>query len=353
MEKKFMKYCIDCNQLLTETNMRLDGKYILQRCKKCHGTYRIKYKVDINCSECGQIFKIAKQRFNKLWRCIDCAKRFNRGAGRINNVNDFYFSEITIENSYWAGFLAADGCLQQGMKNLSLGLQHIDLGHLEKFKSNINFKGKIHTHTYFHKQLKKNYTFSNMTITSPRMCEDLKTNFNLTPKKSLTLKPPINLNFEQSLSYIKGYIDGDGCIDTSGNMNLKIHGTEEVMIWIKTILNTITKGGSIWPRKNIFIYSITGFYAMEVLPIILNSVSLGLERKWGKVINHKRIYRNADTRIWSIKEKEVILNNLNNLKAIYISLPNRTKSAIKAQRQILKRTLTNDNANKNSVKSNI
>jgi hypothetical protein len=61
---------------------------------------------------------------------------------RSYNLNTAYFSEPTIRNSYWAGFIAADGCLtRKGALRIALSIK--DREHLEKLKSELNFSGPI------------------------------------------------------------------------------------------------------------------------------------------------------------------------------------------------------------------
>lgn len=59
------------------------------------------------------------------------------------NVNENFFSLDTPESFYWAGFIAADGCILKNLKVLEIGLGIKDKKHLKKFKSAIKYTGNI------------------------------------------------------------------------------------------------------------------------------------------------------------------------------------------------------------------
>ena len=58
---------------------------------------------------------------------------------RKYNVNDNFFEKTDVLNCYWAGFIAADGCIIEGKKQnqLSIGLAKKDFNHLNLFKNDI------------------------------------------------------------------------------------------------------------------------------------------------------------------------------------------------------------------------
>lgn len=56
---------------------------------------------------------------------------------RTYNVNDYYFTDSSNQSIYWAGFIAADGCLSKKDNSFSLSVAIKDIAHLEKFKENI------------------------------------------------------------------------------------------------------------------------------------------------------------------------------------------------------------------------
>jgi hypothetical protein len=204
------------------------------------------------------------------------------------NKNQLFFRNYTLQNCYWAGFLAADGCISKPTE-LQIILSIKDIGHLRKFKKHIDYTGKIKT----------NKDICRLLICSKDIVNDLGKNFNIYAQKTFNLLPP-KLNGDFALAYITGYIDGDGCIGYykhKKNKNyiynyyrLHITGTYNLLKWISDQLNLIYKSKfvchNISTRTNtsVYQYQIVANKAKAVL-LRLNNVSVPkLERKWG-IIN--------------------------------------------------------------------
>lgn len=149
---------------------------------------------------------------------------------RKYSLEDNFFTTYTDLSCYWAGFLAADGCILSNGNYVSLELNSIDLNHIQKFHLALCFTGPI---TY-----KGNA--ARLQITSDVIVHDLINNFNITRQKTFTLQPP-NLNTEDHIrSFIRGYIDGDGSIWFEHDIRYKkpqyrlsMAGTESMLEWIK------------------------------------------------------------------------------------------------------------------------
>lgn len=167
------------------------------------------------------------------------------GTGnRKYNCNHEYFFIPNIENCYWAGFIAADGSIRQDNKTLAIKISETDLCILDKFKTIINFDGPIskekETSSY---DIKRNKIYTgqpsiNIRISSKKICHDLYKNFNITTKKTLTLRPPNINDLDLCLAYIVGIIDGDGCINFQRNKKswhpfFQFYGTESIIRWAK------------------------------------------------------------------------------------------------------------------------
>ena len=136
------------------------------------------------------------------------------------------FEEInTEEKAYWLGFLYADGYVASGKRNdVELSLQLSDKCHLKKFKDFIGFEGKLITDSF-----RCRISFKNKKIK-----QDL-IKLGCTPKKSLTLKFPTEEQVPKELipHFIRGYLDGDGCIVcTEKHRSVEILGTESMLIGI-------------------------------------------------------------------------------------------------------------------------
>lgn len=209
---------------------------------------------------------------------------------RKYQVNDDFFSNRdSLECCYWAGFVAADGCVGSPKKNcLRVKIKDTDLDHLARFKNSIGYDGNFHVS---HKNLN---TYVCINIHSKKIVDDLAW-FKITKRKSLTLEPP-PLYAEQALAFLIGYIDGDGCISIeklkkrSPRLRVHVVGTQKVLCWIKEIFDKIAPfSTNANPRKmgKVYQYSIASKKALHVLSG-LNGVNVPkLGRKWDKINQYK------------------------------------------------------------------
>lgn len=162
--------------------------------------------------------------------------------------NERFFRIPNTINSYWSGFIAADGCVYKtkGQNCLNIFISYKDIQHLERFKEDIGFSGdiKIIDRENSGRNLKGcRITSSKMcriNIFSDSICNDLFSNYNITPKKSLTLQPPPQLCDRDIIAYIAGLIDGDGCIaKNKKSYSIYIIGTKQILKWCLSNINRI------------------------------------------------------------------------------------------------------------------
>lgn len=211
------------------------------------------------------------------------------------SCNEKFFKSITIENSYYAGFIAADGCIVTTTKNnkaLQIDIQQKDSYILKNLKRDIEYTGPIINKKRYRYNVKVENS-SVLKISSIDICQDLEQNFNIKSRKSLTLKPPKNLSLKQSLAYIIGYIDGDGSIFYSTykrkygskRYQLSIVGTKEILNWINSIFSQKYKvNKKVYKRDKIYQYALGRMDSEKVLKSLKKIKIKKLERKWSKVI---------------------------------------------------------------------
>lgn len=142
-------------------------------------------------------------------------------------VNDCFFGVPNIENCYWAGFLAADGCIHKGTNILSVTLKGTDRCILEAFQKALGAK-KDFIRTIVRPNANIQVRFD---CSSNQIVDDLKTNFNIVPQKTLILNPPNLTNRALIDAFIIGLIDGDGHIKT--NKLWGVCGTNEICAWVQ------------------------------------------------------------------------------------------------------------------------
>lgn len=151
------------------------------------------------------------------------------------SFNEHYFNTIdSNEKSYWLGFLAADGCVEDRPKRtmrITIGLHPKDNEHILKFKQSINASNPV--------KLYKDS--SRIELHSNTMAADLK-KYGIIPRKSLILKFPTNIEEKFIPSFIHGYFDGDGWVHIRKNsnlLNIGFIGTRSIITGIKIFLERI------------------------------------------------------------------------------------------------------------------
>lgn len=208
-------------------------------------------------------------------------------GGRKHYHNEHYFSEPTIENCYYAGFIAADGCVtvSKGAPMLIFGVKQTDRIILERFADAIEFTGKVKDRE---QERKGTVCYrSDLWICNVRtIIADLAKHFNITPKKTQTLMPPNLTNVDHVKAYITGYIDGDGhlSIKKNGQPYLAIAGTLEMLLWISKWFSVWYKTDRVYAppvkNRNIYMVSVTNVRTETIVKELLSVNVPRLERKW-------------------------------------------------------------------------
>lgn len=220
---------------------------------------------------------------------------------RKSNLN--ILNEDSLSSYYWAGFIAADGCVRKRKSKilLKIKLSQKDLKHLKKYKCYINSTNKIN------KSVIVSHKIGNRIIGSSKVCslesgdtEALKVfikKFDLKPNK--TYNPPkfkfySKLKKQYLLAFLIGMIDGDGTIkkrkDRVNGLSITLRCHQSWILFFKRLcksLNSLLRtnikpfkvknsnlvGFSIYQKKTIS--ELQSLIKLENLPI--------LERKWGKL----------------------------------------------------------------------
>lgn len=234
-----------------------------------------------------EIMKLLK---NRSYKSITMrAKRMNLKSNRSllfqlkerkNKFNENFFENINTLNSYWAGFIAADGNVYKN--RITIRLSSLDRDHLIKLKNDLNFEGDI--------KYSNNKKYSGIYFFSKKTKNDIKNNFNIIPKKSLILEPPFIEDENCLISFICGLLDGDGSIYYKNDkIYMKFLGTKKILDWVKNVLskyididkNSVNESGKIYSleiHKKDSVLKIFNLVQKYNLPL--------LDRKWEKLKNY-------------------------------------------------------------------
>ena len=249
---------------------------------------------------------------------VQIAKQYNVTSGTIRDIlnkcnvkrkspeeynrkyyfDEHYFDIIDSRNkAYIMGLLYADGCNLANDNGVTLKLQEKDKEILEK----INKELKNEKPLSFYEMSRKNQNWQNtysIELYSEHLTETL-TSKGLIPCKSLVLTFPDWLDRNFYADFIRGYMDGDGCISKDiTRASVNIVGTEE---FCKSLANIFKEELNLdkyhiyfpsasEPGKNTRVLAIYGFNrVVDVLNYIYKDAELYIQRKYDI---YKSIYCN-------------------------------------------------------------
>lgn len=223
--------------------------------------------------------------------------KLNRGKHRRYSIDLSFFDRPNLLNCYWAGFIAADGCIKSERSEVVIVLQARDKQHLENFREACNFTGPIKT-----LQPKNSSPINGRSIKSGpavrlefygvhQWINSLEQNFKIAKRKSLTLEPP-NLDDKLAMAFITGYLDGDGCIGynkCTRQYSMRFRGTKNMLEWIKANFDKLVpainrRAAKVGKWDGHFSYVVSGSRALVVIKKLGQLPLQKLVRKWTKII---------------------------------------------------------------------
>lgn len=199
-----------------------------------------------------------------------------------NTVFDCIDSE---EKAYWLGFLYADGNVSSSINNVELSLSAVDTNHLEKYRTFLKNESPVKVSNVTCNG--KNFSRCRLSVTNKHFKEQL-ISLGCTPNKSLTLRFPKDVFKYDDLKYhfIRGYVDGDGCISftPSGRLSLQIIGTKDFLYGIKEIFPKFSKliHDKRW-KSNTYCISCNCNSADEVITKLYKNSNIYLQRKYDRI----------------------------------------------------------------------
>lgn len=206
--------------------------------------------------------------------------RLNQKQPNKKYVNENIFENIdTEEKAYWLGFMFADGCINRTSDRIELSLKEEDYDHIKKFK---NFLESEHSIGKKSKTIKdKTYISYRLGITNKKLKQDL-ISHGCVPNKTKILKFP-KLKKEFIKHFIRGYLDGDGCITShiSSKVSLEILGTKEFLIEILKYYNVSTNKYIYgFKHSDINRLVLTGKKAFNIIEDLYKDSNIYLDRKF-------------------------------------------------------------------------
>lgn len=208
--------------------------------------------------------------------------------------NDNFWDEFSPINCYWAGFIAADGCIVRGGNGegyaVNISLQAGDKNHLKMFGEHCSSTCQIFT--YDNTINARGTVYSRIVIHNKNWQKSLEEKFNLFKRKTFTFKMP-ELPSEMVPYWIAGYIDGDGCYTISKECLCVgvISAVKETTQFIMDFLNKFPRVKGNRPkirldRGKYYTANVSGMSAVHAAHYLMSLPCPHLERKYNKVRNY-------------------------------------------------------------------
>lgn len=155
---------------------------------------------------------------------------------RLYQLNEGAFDDLRNEEAaYWLGFCYADGNI--GKESLNIGLSIKDLSHLERIKSFLGYDAPIKFYQVKTPQGKMKDA-CRLNVHSQKLSNRLLTLGIVKGRgwfKELLLD---NLPQGMYRHFIRGFVDGDGCLDRGkSSARLRLLGQEDILSWIVKVFN--------------------------------------------------------------------------------------------------------------------
>jgi len=174
-------------------------------------TYEIASFLGVSATTIGRVLKESKIKMRKY------TSKYT--------YNPYAFDKLTPECAYWLGILLTDGCINK-FKNsyrLILTLEKTDKNHLEKFKTFLKSNHKLllekarKSYPKYTSKLQYRIQIYLREHTMKKLKE-----YKMVPQKTLIVDPPDYLF--GSRDFLRGCIDGDGCLGICSTRNIPYIG---------------------------------------------------------------------------------------------------------------------------------
>ena len=231
--------------------------------------------------------KVIIETLNRTWLSI-CQKAFGlklrREILKPKNANAYKLINESNEAYYWLGFIMADGHFNNN-DQIQINLAKKDLEHLKKFAKFVEYK--------------KDLVKPSINIGFGDIREALNDKFKIHNDKTHYPCDLSKLFGDVFFSFIIGFIDGDGCINTKGYLIIKCHNSwlDNLNKMVSELSNNDFNHGRI-NSDGLAIIQLSKHKIMKEIKIKANELNLPiLNRKWDRVNLKKEIKIDKENRM--------------------------------------------------------
>ena len=257
---------------------------------------------DRSLTKVGEKYGVRRQTISKYLKDMGIEVVNYQNRARLDET--VFDSMDTEEQFYWLGFLYADGNISKTGNRLELTLALKDIDHLEKFRNFLKLTTEIKT------VLRNGHYACRLYVRNKHLWRTLN-NLGCVPCKSLILEFPKKEIFKNNkmfiLHFIRGYVDGDGCLSyywnkqhTSINTQVSIVSTESFLNSIKKLFGNKhgyihNKSSKDWENKA---YQLTfnGAIARKFARYLYEKATIYMQRKYEKYLYFCRLEEESSLR---------------------------------------------------------
>ena len=257
---------------------------------------------DRSLTKVGEKYGVRRQTISKYLKDMGIEVVNYQNRARLDET--VFDSMDTEEQFYWLGFLYADGNISKTGNRLELTLALKDIDHLEKFRNFLKLTTEIKT------VLRNGHYACRLYVRNKHLWRTLN-NLGCVPCKSLILEFPKKEIFKNNkmfiLHFIRGYVDGDGCLSyywnkqhTSINTQVSIVSTESFLNSIKKLFGNKhgyihNKSSKDWENKA---YQLTfnGVIARKFARYLYEKATIYMQRKYEKYLYFCRLEEESSLR---------------------------------------------------------
>lgn len=257
---------------------------------------------DRSLTKVGEKYGVRRQTISKYLKDMGIEVVNYQNRARLDET--VFDSMDTEEQFYWLGFLYADGNISKTGNRLELTLALKDIDHLEKFRNFLKLTTEIKT------VLRNGHYACRLYVRNKHLWGTLN-NLGCVPCKSLILEFPKREIFKNNkmfiLHFIRGYVDGDGCLSyywnkqhTSINTQVSIVSTESFLNSIKKLFGNKhgyihNKSSKDWENKA---YQLTfnGAIARKFARYLYEKATIYMQRKYEKYLYFCRLEEESSLR---------------------------------------------------------
>lgn len=246
----------------------------------------------------GEAYGVRRQTISE-WlkaRGIEVVNYQNR-----SRLDEHVFDSIdTEEKAYWLGFLFADGNISHTGNRLEVRLSIKDLSHLEKFRKFLKLTTEIRT------GICNGNGFCHLAVRNKHLWNTLDS-LGCHPRKSLILEFPnfsIFSDVKLIKHFIRGYVDGDGCLAIYKRKNsyrtaINLVGTEKFLTVVRRLFYDEgyiqNKSCTNWENKA-YSLEFSDLPSRRIARLLYEKATIYLERKYNKYLEFCRLEEESSKR---------------------------------------------------------